>query len=62
MGFTSLQFDWRYAESPNISEPVYIMSTVYMVIVGTFGLISNGGVIVAFWKGSEEVSSNFCTL
>ena len=54
--YVPFQFDWRYAESPDISETVYILATVYMVIVGSFGIVSNSGVIVAFCRGSSEVS------
>ncbi len=50
------QFDWRYAESPDIPEPVYIGASVYMVIIGFFGTVSNGGVLLAFCRGSSEVS------
>jgi hypothetical protein len=52
------QFDWRYAESPDIPESVYIGATFYMIIIGTFGAVSNGGVLLAFCRGSPEVSKN----
>ena len=50
------QFDWRYAELPDISEPVYISATFYMIVIGIFGTISNGGVLLAFCRGPSEVS------
>ena len=49
------QFDWRYAESPDIPEPVYIAASIYMVVIGFFGAVSNGGVLLAFCRGSSEV-------
>ena len=52
------QFDWRYAESPDIPEPVYIGATFYMIVIGIFGTFSNGGVLLAFCRGSSEVSKN----
>ena len=52
-------YDWRYAESPDIPESVYIAATVYMVIVGSFGIISNSAIIVAFFKGNAQVSRLF---
>jgi hypothetical protein len=53
------KFDWRYAESPDIPELVYIGASVYMVAIGCFGAISNGGVLLAFCRGSSEVTIYF---
>lgn len=47
--------DWRYAENPDISELVYLSATVYMVIIGSFGILSNGSIILAFFRGTAEV-------
>ena len=49
--------DWSYAESPDISEPVYIAATVYMVAIGAFGILSNSAVIIAFLRGSQQVGT-----
>jgi hypothetical protein len=48
--------DWRYAENPEISEVVYLGATIYMVIIGSFGILSNGSIIIAFIRGTSEVS------
>jgi hypothetical protein len=50
-------YDWSYAENPDISETVYHMATVYMVIIGTFGILSNTAILVAFIRGPKQVSN-----
>jgi len=49
------KYDWQYAESPDIPEALYIFATVYMVIVGIFGIVSNGSIILAYFLGSQQV-------
>ncbi len=49
------KYDWRYAEAPDIPETVYVVATFYMVVVGVFGIVSNGSVIVAYFLGSPQV-------
>jgi len=53
--------DWRYAENPDIPEVVYLGATIYMVIIGTFGIFSNGSIIFAFLNGTPEVRKMFST-
>ena len=49
-------YDWSYAESPDIPESVYIVATVYLSIVGTFGIVSNMAILIAFFRGPSQVS------
>ncbi len=48
-------YDWSYAEYPDIPESVYTIATVYMVIIGSFGIISNTAILVAFFRGPSQV-------
>jgi hypothetical protein len=51
-------YNWSYAENPDISETVYHMATAYMVIIGAFGIIGNTTILVAFFRGPKQVSSD----
>jgi hypothetical protein len=48
-------YDWSYAERPDISESVYVAATVYMVIIMTFGAVSNLAILTAFFAGQKKV-------
>ena len=58
------RFDWTYAEHPDIPEPLYIAATIYMLLVGSFGIIGNGAILIAFFKGPAQVRPffSFCHL
>jgi hypothetical protein len=56
---TPKKFDWRYAEAPDIPELVYIGASVYLVGIGLFGIVANGGVLIGFVTGLSEVQTTF---
>jgi hypothetical protein len=58
---TPKKFDWRYAEAPDIPELVYIGASVYLVGIGLFGIVANGGVLIGFVTGLSEVQTTFNT-
>lgn len=41
---------WRNGESPDISVGVFVGATVYMVLIGTFGITANCATLVAFFR------------
>ena len=49
------RYDWTYAEYPDIPEPLYIAATIYMILIGLFGIISNGAILIAFSRGPAQV-------
>jgi hypothetical protein len=52
-------YNWSYAENPDIPELVYHFATAYMVIIGTFGAISNLAILLAFFAAPAKVSLAF---
>ena len=40
--------DWSYATAPSVPSWAYDVAAAYLLVVGLFGIVSNGAVAVAF--------------
>ena len=41
-------YDWSYALSPDIPPWIYMISAVYLFVIGAFGILSNGAIMIVF--------------